>query len=303
MLKYLNTLISNNITPIILSGILIGLTSNYFGGFSNTFISTILFLELFIACFKINIRDAHDIKVKSAIIFLVFRYFFLSIAFYYIGSLVSPYLGITLLLITLLPTGVSSPGFASLFESNVVLVLSLVIVSSLLSPFYIPYFLEILVGSTVTIDSSQMLFTIFVIVIIPTLIHIPLRKVEKINNFIIEYNPLLLMPLVWIATLVPISRYRNEILNDITYSIFIIGAFLFLYLIFILFGALFSKDQNTKSKKSYMVASCINNITLGVVIAFLYLPKEVCSLMVFANISLLIMISPLKTILIKVTTR
>ncbi|MCB0321269.1 MAG: hypothetical protein KDD60_10105 [Bdellovibrionales bacterium] len=294
MQRLINSFISRHVSLLIFSGIPIGLLSGKFASISSTHLSIILFFELFIACFKIKVEDASSIRITAALRFLLLRYFGLAIALYYLGTLVSPTLAIALLLLSLLPTGVTSPGFAGLFGANVLLVLSFVIVSSLSAPLYLPFVLEFLAGSSVQIERGKMLFTILVLVVGPTIVHLPFRRIPRIHSFMVEFNPMLIIPLVWLTTLVPISRYRDEILSSPVTSLSYILGYVLLYALYLGFGYLLGRTENSANQKSYLLASCIHNVTLGVVLSFLYLPSEVSRQVVFANVSLILVISLLR---------
>ena len=291
MLSRLNKLTSEYVSLIILSGILIGFLSDIFGKIGNTTLAVILFLELFLACFTIKVDDLKAIKLKTVSLFFVLRFIAFAILLYYLALPFSAYLAATLLLLTLLPAGVSSPGFASLFKANVALTLAIVLVSSLLAPLYIPFIIKHIAGNNISINALEMLLTILLIVVLPIIVHLPFRKSKTIHNFMVEFNPLLLMPLVWITIVVPISRFRNQIFESLSYSILGIIGFLVLYGLYVVFGILVAKKYSATCQRSYATASCIHNITLGVVVSLIYLPNQVSSLVILANIALLILIS------------
>jgi predicted Na+-dependent transporter len=160
--------------------------------------------------------------------------------------------------------------------------------------------LEFVAGTSITIDATQMLQTILLMVVLPIFVHIPLRKVKNIRNFIVDYNPLLLIPMVWFTIVVPVARYRDKILADVENSLILVVGFMLLYLIYILFSLLLCRGQSAANRKSFIVASSIHNVTLGVVLAFLYLSNEVSYLVVFANISLILIIAFLKKLFVLV---
>lgn len=297
MLDTLNSFASKNASLIIFASIVAGLLSDAPSKIPDSILAIGLFCELFVACFKIRLEDIRAIRIKTAIVFFFFRYIILGMPLYFLGSLYSESLGVVLLLFALLPTGVTSPGLGGLFGANVALIISLVVLSSLLSPFYIPLILGQLAGAAVKIDSTQMLITILWIVVLPIVVHLPLRRFPNFSKKVAEYNPMLILPMIFTLTLIPVSRYRHHIFDNIAQASVEIIGFLLLYLLFLLFGFLLADRQGRDCRRAYGISSCIHNVTLGVVLALLYLPKEVSTLMVMANISLVLMISLLRGLL------
>lgn len=295
-----NNLISKHVSLVVFSGILTGLCTDMFGKVSQPALSWILFIELFIACFKIRKEDIKEIEPKTALVFILSRYLILPACSFYLGTLISAEAGIAMLLLTLLPAGVTSPAFAGIFNANIALVLAVVLITGLGSPFYVPLMIQQLAGADFEISSAKMMKTILLLVVCPMLLHIPFRKIKKFNAAMINYNALLIIPLVWITVVVPVSRYRHYLFEDLSKSAVILLAFLLVYFFYCLFGLLFSIKKNSNIKKSYIIGSGIHNITLGVVLSMIYFPATVSFLVICANISCIIMISFLRIMLKKI---
>lgn len=297
--KSFNNFCASQTTLIVLSGILVGFFSDKFALLPDYALSVILFLELFLACFKINFADIRAINILKISVFFLLRYIILPVVFYYAISPYSEMLAVACLLLVLLPAGVSSPGFASVFNANITETILLVVLSSILAPIYIPGILSLLVGKVVELDPLKLFLFIFILVVVPIIVHLPCRKVIRLNNFIKEYNPALLMPLVWITILVPVSRIRFQFFNEPVASFIYLSGFLLLYFFFMFFAWQISVFQKNKCHKSYLISSVIHNITLGVVVALTNFDKEISFLLICANISLLFAISLIKPIFLR----
>ena len=128
-------------------------------------------------------------------------------------------------------------------------------------------------------------------VVAPLIFFLIFRKFKVVGRNVGELNSLLLMPLVWLTICVPISKYKEVIFEDILKSILLISFFVGIYLFFIVIAIFFSKNEEIKSRRSYMLASLIHNVTLGVILSLMYLNKEISLLMILANISLIIVMS------------
>lgn len=289
-----NIFCANYTSPIILSAIAVGFLTDLFAGISNTILSIILFLELFLACFTVKMDEIREIVFSKIVILFVSRYLILPVLLYFIGLQISPDFGLALLLLTLLPAGVSSPGFASLFKANVALTIAIVLFSSLLAPFYIPLMIKKIAHLSIEISALNMLVLIASIVVAPILFSLPFRRSKRFSTFMVENNSGLLLPLVWFTIVVPISRIRGKFFADVTFYLEATFGFIFLYIIFIFFGILIAKILKNVCVKSNIISSSIHNITLGVVIALIYFSESVSTLVITANISLLLMVTFLK---------
>ncbi len=296
-LPRLNTWMSDHVSLVIFSGIIAGLMSGRFASIPNTALAAILFLELFIACFKIRFEDFTPKRILPLGVFLIARYAVLPIALFFVGNLFSPTIALTFLFLALLPAGVSSPGFAGLFGANVATTILIVLVSSVLAPLYLPFLLHSVAGQSIVFDSQRMLMTIAAIVVLPIILHLPFRRSPKISGMFVDYNTLLLLPLVWVTIAVPISRYRLDILSAPLYTLGIAAVFWCFYYLLLCVGLFYSRSQPSDYRKALGIASGIHNITLGVVLSLMYLPREVSALVVLTNISMVFMVGTLKTVL------
>lgn len=90
----------------------------------------------------------------------------------------SPFV-IGLLLFAIIPLGVSSIMWVGLTKGQVPLVLGLVIVDSILSPFVVPAAIALLVGEHVRIDVSEMMQDLIYLLVIPTLIGVTWQTLSR----------------------------------------------------------------------------------------------------------------------------
>lgn len=77
---------------------------------------------------------------------------------------------IGLILGMVIPAGITSFIWVSMYKGNTTLTLSIILIDTLLSPLIVPYSLHAFVGATVKIDSASLILGLFQMVVIPSLI-------------------------------------------------------------------------------------------------------------------------------------
>ena len=284
-LSFANNFLSRNVHWVTLSAIPIGFATDVFSKVSGEFLACVLFAELFIACFKIRYEELNEIKYASALGFFLFRFIIFPVLLFLLLQSFSQTLAVAALLLALAPAGVTSPAFTGLVNGNVSLTIIIVLISSLLAPFYLPYLLSLFIASDIQIDTSGLLQTIAVIVIVPLILHLPLRKLEKCKSFMIDNNPILILPMVWLCYAVPFSKNREFLISQPIEAFGITLFCIVFYLIAASLGKFAGRLHGDACRKSYLMTAVLHNITLVTVLAILYLPDEVSVIINFANVA------------------
>ncbi|RBW67679.1 bile acid:sodium symporter family protein [Bacillus taeanensis] len=99
-----------------------------------------------------------------------------------IGSLVfndEPYLVIGLILAFLIPTGITSLIWVSMYKGNVALTLSIILIDTLLSPLIVPFFLQFFVGTAVEMNEIEMMKGLLWMIVLPSLAGMILNQATK----------------------------------------------------------------------------------------------------------------------------
>ncbi|MCT8138463.1 bile acid:sodium symporter family protein [Anaerobacillus sp. CMMVII] len=78
-----------------------------------------------------------------------------------------------------IPTGIMSLIWVSIYKGNIALTLSIILLNTMLSPLIITYSLKILVGSAVEIDQWGMMSGLFWMIVVPSLAGMILNQVTK----------------------------------------------------------------------------------------------------------------------------
>lgn len=217
---------------------------------------------------------------RRLLLMLAVIHILMPILIYWLAGLMfgyeSPYV-VGLVMFTLIPVGISSVIWVSMTGGNVSLVLAIVVIDSLLSPFIITGGLRLLFHQSIQLDTMSMLTDLLIIIVGPTLIGVLLHELTKGNiaSAIKPYSaPLskLCFVVVIILNAAALSPSLEQLKGDLIKIIPIsIGIVLLSYG----FGYISSmKEQERANKITMSYASGIRNVSLGAVIALTYFTPQ-----------------------------
>ncbi|MGN7761394.1 bile acid:sodium symporter family protein [Paenibacillus sp. 22594] len=84
-----------------------------------------------------------------------------------------------LVLAAVIPTGVSSFIWVSIYKGNTALTLSIILIDTMLSPFIVPGVLSLLIGTSVELDAGAMMSSLFWMIVVPSLAGMVLNQWTK----------------------------------------------------------------------------------------------------------------------------
>lgn len=84
-----------------------------------------------------------------------------------------------LVLAAVIPTGVSSFIWVSIYKGNTALTLSIILIDTLLAPFVVPGVLSLLIGTSVELDTGAMMSSLFWMIVVPSLLGMVLNEWTK----------------------------------------------------------------------------------------------------------------------------
>jgi len=159
----------------------------------------------------------------------------LPVVSYFLIKLISSFYAVTFLLVLLLPAAVSSPAFTAMFNGKVSLSLKILVFSSFLSIVTIPVLCDLLLSKEVEIDSLNLFYTMVYTIVIPFIVHLPLRKFKKIRKQLINNGPLITALGLIIVFIAATSKNRSIILGNplkvLLYTLISVISYLVLYMI------------------------------------------------------------------------
>ncbi|GGL56187.1 hypothetical protein GCM10007968_20340 [Sporolactobacillus putidus] len=85
--------------------------------------------------------------------------------------------GLTLAVV--MPTGITSVIWVSLYHGNVPVTLSIILIDTLLSPLIVPYSIYLLVGQSVDIDVTSLMQGLIVMIVVPTIVGMVINQYSK----------------------------------------------------------------------------------------------------------------------------
>lgn len=169
------------ITPLsVLAGILCGSALS-----SYTFLSPWLFAFMtFAGSISLGFKDFVNVLKKPLPLFTCI--FILHIAMPLValgvGHVLYPADGYTitgLVLAAVIPTGISSFIWVSIYKGNTALTLSIILIDTLLAPFVVPGVLSVLIGTNVELDTWSMMNSLFWMIVVPSLLGMVLNEWSK----------------------------------------------------------------------------------------------------------------------------
>lgn len=221
------------ISLIIFASIALGLIFPY-GTLIKDLFFPLSFILMYINVLELKLNLKHFLR-KEIVFWGVINILILPIFAYFIGSLLSEYLWVGVVMASLAPAAMNSPVFVNLIEGDKELSVSISTIANLSTIFYVPALVFIFFGMKLSIPYDQILINTFGLIFIPIILAILTRKVLKeryikISKVSNEFIPILLAVLLWIIFSNSASQIwssLNEILVVIP-IIFLISALGFL---------------------------------------------------------------------------
>ncbi|MCR8659029.1 bile acid:sodium symporter family protein [Paenibacillus endoradicis] len=225
-----------------------------------------------------RLQQVRDVIAKPLQIsyFLILIHIFVPIVVYLLAGLIlgyhSPYV-VGLVMFTLIPVGISSVMWVSMTGGQVSLVLAIVVIDSLLSPFIITIGLKAFFSSVIEVNTTQMMIDLLLIVVLPTVVGITLNEwskgtiQSKVKPIVAPLSKLCFV-IVILLNASAITPYLHDLKGDI---IKIIPFSIIIVIVSYAIGyvtVMRRSDLSTQVTMSY--ASGIRNVSLGIVIAMSY---------------------------------
>ncbi|UZJ79627.1 bile acid:sodium symporter family protein [Fictibacillus sp. KU28468] len=179
-----------------------------------------------------------------------------------------------LVLAMVIPCGVTSSIWVSIYRGNSTLALSIILIDTLLSPIVVPYSLSLFVGETVSIDEWSMVKDLLNMIVIPSVIGMLLNhwtKGEIKNTLGKRISP---VSKICMSAVVAINAsVATPYLVHVNAKLLLIGLFVLLiaasgYLICWLTGMLFGWER--ERVVALVFSGSMRNISAGSVLALTY---------------------------------
>ena len=294
-MQRLNAFINRFFGLILLMAAVSGLFIPSIGLDTATLIILSLATIIFASFFKVELnRNLITDDLVPASGYFAMRFVILPVAAYFLIGLLNPFYATAFLLLLLLPAAVSSPAFTAMFNGNVSLSLKILVFSSFLSILTLPVICDLLLSKEVNIDGRHLFYTMVYTIVIPFMVHLPLRRFKGLRRIITQNSPLITALGLIIVFIAATSNNRSIILESpvkvLSYTFLSVISYLVLY--FIGFYLLYRQDKPRRI--SYSVSSGANNIGLGVTLTTLFFPGEINVFFIIAQLSWIFMLIPMR---------
>jgi len=246
----------------------------------------IIMAMLFLVFVKIDIKDVvHHVKSPLLLLYVVgFNLLLMPALIYFLfANRIDPETAMGLVLLAALPCGVSSVAFTDIMEGHTSLTLTIILVSTLLAPFTIPFIFWALYNTNLDLNYVEFLKSLLTIIMIPAaLSQIFKHMFEDFVSHTQRYVNFSVILLISFNIMIVISLHAEYILAHIKESLPILGI---LYLMFFLLQILgyFSVFWLNKGEKVAVANSnIIMNNMLGVVLAMAFFSPKIVMVIVLS---------------------
>lgn len=266
----IRNLIESNFSLLLLFGAILGFFVPSFGESADELVIVLTAILIFMSCANIDPKDFLKTDIFEIGLFTLVRFILLPLVLYYVFLAFFPEFAIGALLLALMPAGVTVAALCSMSNANVVLGLSLILLTSLMSPIVIPGVFSF-IGEQVVVDVFGMFLTLIFVVLFPIALYFALFSKHKKSVAIIKKynNTVPIIILSFILTIVVATQkhvfFENTALM-VSGLVVMMGLFFFLYL----FGVIYSRFLQKESRIPFIFASGAMNNSLAVGVAFAY---------------------------------
>ncbi len=280
---------------LLLLSCFIGMVMPSFGEKTPVIIMVALAFIIFCSFFQINFSlRALTADFRLTLKFYAMRYIMLPVLSFLALKWFSEFYALVLLLSFLLPAAVSSPSFTILFGGKPELSLKILIISSFLSVISIPVFMSLLPGHMVNVRAGEMLMTLVYTIVVPFLLHLPLRNIIAVRNTISRFNSLFTLTGLGTIFVVATARNRPAILGNPGLVGLYAAEALLLYTFLYWLGHVLLSREPAGERRTMAISSGANNIGLGVTITALFFPGKMNIFFIVSQLAWVVMLIPLR---------
>jgi predicted Na+-dependent transporter len=244
-----------------------------------------LALLTFVACYRLRDGGMKDIRWRDITIFYVLRYTLLPLGMWYVAHITIPDYATSVLLLTLLPSAISSPAFTHIFGGIAIPAFAITVLSQVAAPFMIPAAFA-LVGSTEVVPPPHQLFTTLVwCIFMPMLIYGIVRNHHKSATIIHANGKFFSILLVAFIIALAVAKQRDVILGDPEAIIAATAVTTTCYVLYLIFGWVVSHRRPREERITYATCSGFNNAAMGVSLALMHFSPPVILFVAASEIS------------------
>ncbi|MER2119662.1 MAG: bile acid:sodium symporter family protein [Solibacillus sp.] len=254
------------------------------------FLVPLLFAVMtFISSLNLNFRDIKVFKQypKTILFMIAFLHILMPLWAFFLAELIfdDRLLTVGFLISVAVPTGVTSVIWVTISKGNLPLSLALILIDTLLAPILMPLILHLVVGESISLNTSALIFDLMWMIVLPSILGILVNEWTKGKLFEQYGKPMSLISKICLFAIIMINSsaiapYVKTIDLELAK---VIAVVLFLavsgYVFSLLLGRLFWKSEADQA--TFVFNGGMRNIAVGVVIATTYFPSKVAMPVVF----------------------
>ncbi len=230
------------------------------------------------------------------IIYAIFNLIFIPVIFWFGCFFLSPDLRLAILLIVVVPQGVSTPSLIDLIGGKIETGISCLIISYLVAPFTIVGIFKFLAKVKISISYTGMFLILLKMIFIPLLLAWIIKKLfsDKTVKKGEAFYTLVTISMMACLTLGTFSHQSNTFING---GIKLINPLILVFLIFgVLFlaGFLFSKMYSNGDSITPVITTLFTNNTLAIVLASKFFPEKILFIALLTMIPWMLFLFPVK---------
>ncbi|MEK5231931.1 bile acid:sodium symporter family protein [Lysinibacillus sp. FSL K6-0232] len=242
-----------------------------------------------VSSLSMNLKDVKVfVKYPKTILFsIAFLHIIMPVWVYFLSTIIfhDHLLTIGFILAVAVPTGVTSVIWITISKGNLPLGLSIILIDTFIAPIVMPALLHVIVGESITIDSTALILDLVWMIVLPSIVGIICNELskgaihQKYGKKLAPFSKLSLFGIVMIN-----SSAIAPYLRNITWELVGVIALVFFiavsgYMFTMLLGRLIWKDQSITT--TFVFIGGMRNIAVGVIIATTYFPSKVAMPVVF----------------------
>ena len=254
------------------------------------FLVPVLFAVMtFISSLNLKFRDIKVFKQypKTILFVIAFLHILMPLWAFFLAELIfdDRLLTIGFLISVDVPTGVTSVIWVTISKGNLPLSLAIILIDTLLAPVLMPLILHLVVGESISLNTSALIFDLIWMIVLPSILGILVNEWTKGKLFEQYGKPMSLVSKLCLFGIIMINSsaiapYVKTIDLELAK---VIAVVLFLavsgYVFSLVLGRLFWKSEADQA--TFVFNGGMRNIAVGVVIATTYFPSKVAMPVVF----------------------
>lgn len=263
--------VENHFNTVMLISIALGLFLPGLDLLPNYAVMGAIILVIFFSCSKVSLAELQDINRTKALVFYILRFLLLPVPAYYLTLQVAPELADGVLLLALMPTGVSCAAVANIMRGNTSFALMATILTHILSPIIIPVMTGLLIGQNISLDLGHMTMTLLLTIFLPATAYFAgVRRHDAAKQWTKNNAQFFAVLFTGGIVMLGLALKRHEILDSPLLAAPALLANFSLYFLLYALAWIGTASMSKKEQKTYTLCSGVNNNGLAIGVAALY---------------------------------